>query len=1003
MNFKLFFKQHAPLLALLLIYLIFASAYSVFIPLGEAPDESAQLAYARFIAKNGRLPTTLAERQEAGYRSTWPPLYHFIIAAPLLALGDAPPTRLKSVGDTPRRLIPTNGQTIAAFIHTADEAWPWQGITLAWHGGRFISVILSALAVWVTYVIVWRLSRQRLLASSAAAMQAFLPQFLFIGSIINDDNLLILFSELVLLALIIYTQRPVPPRFGHFLFLGALLGLATVSKYNALPLWGITYVWMVWLTCYKDYNQSPTLQPRFYAILSMLVIVIGAALTGGWWFIFVWYHFNQIETLGLVQGSFAALSAGTADASLRYIGQVKAVIVPPLGVWLEWVTLLFQSFWGLFGGGSTIPFSNWIYWLLAFISLVITIGLVRLYMPHFIRKGGKAPGVKVSIPFFYLLIPLFFLPLPLLRFILSNSIVETAQGRHIFPALPFIVLGLALGLSYFAHYTPPAINYARRITAYILPLILFILSLYSLNLIHSSYPPPIPLQTSKNINHQLSTNLAPGVTLLGYEMGELKAGVLPITLLWQADSIPTEDYLLELNLINSYDQPLGNWIGQPLSGRYPTRAWDKGDILQDIILLPILPGTVTTEASLNLTLLDTSQQPVSTPLTLTDYLLPAMDYPLPIFPAQLRTDKLPANAPFTYRNTLSFVLPNQTETPKLTAPDGQTFLPVKSISNSYGNIAHFMVDPNWPSGIYQTPTGGAFSIVNRHIQLDPPPMDYTLEANFADQITILGYDLPQRRVQAGQSFPLTLHLQAKQTLGQDLAIFNHLLDAHATQRGGVDRIPQQYYTTLLWVPGEVVSDNYEVPVDENVSDGVYWLDVGLYPTNNPAASLPLFVDGQPIDRRSVTIGPIKVGGPPPDVTIEVAQPQTALKHTFGNQITLLGFDLSHPTLRLGADPLALTLYWSPNTRPQTDYTIFVHIVDSSANLVAQVDSPPAAGTYPTTLWDPGEIIIDKRTLPDLLPGHYTVRLGLYRPDTGERLAVANSLDGAINLLQFTVE
>jgi hypothetical protein len=93
------------------------------------------------------------------------------------------------VGDTPRRLIPTNGQTIAAFIHTADEAPPWRGLPLAWHLGRFISVGLTALSVVLTYVIAWRLTGQRNLAISAAALHAFIPQLLFIGSVLNDDNL----------------------------------------------------------------------------------------------------------------------------------------------------------------------------------------------------------------------------------------------------------------------------------------------------------------------------------------------------------------------------------------------------------------------------------------------------------------------------------------------------------------------------------------------------------------------------------------------------------------------------------------------------------------------------------------------------------------------------------------------------------------------------------------------------------------------------------------------
>jgi hypothetical protein len=182
---------HLPFLLLLLLLLALSLTFARTVPLGEAPDEPAHLAYAHFIARHGHLPATLAERQEAGYRSAWPPLYHLLIGAPLAAVGDAPPTRLKAVGDTPRRLIPTNGQTIASFIHTADEAPPWRGQPLAWHLSRLISVALTILSVSLTYAIAWRLTRQRTLALSAAALQAFIPQVLFIGSTLNDDNLLI--------------------------------------------------------------------------------------------------------------------------------------------------------------------------------------------------------------------------------------------------------------------------------------------------------------------------------------------------------------------------------------------------------------------------------------------------------------------------------------------------------------------------------------------------------------------------------------------------------------------------------------------------------------------------------------------------------------------------------------------------------------------------------------------------------------------------------------------
>jgi hypothetical protein len=244
-------------------------------------------------------------------------------------------------------------------------------------------------------------------------------------------------------------------------------------------------------------------------------------------------------------------------------------------------------------------------------------------------------------------------------------------------------------------------------------------------------------------------------------------------------------------------------------------------------------------------------------------------------------------------------------------------------------------------------------------------------------------------------------------MGQNLVIFNHLLDQNAIQRGGEDRVPLQYYTTLLWVPGEVVSDTYPVPVDATAPPGVYWLDVGLYPSDRPEFSLPLFVDGQAIDRNSARLGPVKVGGPPPGVTISEIQPQRVVNRIFSDQITLLGFNLTdvggEPVQNITKQPINLTLFWQAKAIPATDYTVFVHLLDPDGNLIAQFDSPPAGGAYPTSLWDSGEIIVDKHHLHELSPGHYTLQIGLYRPDTDERLTVAGSVDGAITLLVFAVQ
>jgi hypothetical protein len=84
--------------------------------------------------------------------------------------------------------------------------------------------------------------------------------------------------------------------------------------------------------------------------------------------------------------------------------------------------------------------------------------------------------------------------------------------------------------------------------------------------------------------------------------------------------------------------------------------------------------------------------------------------------------------------------------------------------------------------------------------------------------------------------------------------------------------------------------------------------------------------------------------------------------------------------------------WCAGATPTEDYVIFLHLVDTADRVRGQVDSPPAGGAAPTRSWLPGEAIRDERTLTvaaDALPGEYRFAVGLYRPDTGQRVPLAD--------------
>jgi 4-amino-4-deoxy-L-arabinose transferase-like glycosyltransferase len=86
----------------------------------------------------------------------------------------------------------------------------------------------------------------------------------------------------------------------------------------------------------------------------------------------------------------------------------------------------------------------------------------------------------------------------------------------------------------------------------------------------------------------------------------------------------------------------------------------------------------------------------------------------------------------------------------------------------------------------------------------------------------------------------------------------------------------------------------------------------------------------------------------------------------------------------------LTLFWQALQPMQEDYTVFTHLIDGEGNIWGQKDNPPVDGFYPTSWWEEGEIVRDQYNLvtsPDAPLGEYWIEVGMYLPETGERLAV----------------
>ena len=109
---------------------------------------------------------------------------------------------------------------------------------------------------------------------------------------------------------------------------------------------------------------------------------------------------------------------------------------------------------------------------------------------------------------------------------------------------------------------------------------------------------------------------------------------------------------------------------------------------------------------------------------------------------------------------------------------------------------------------------------------------------------------------------------------------------------------------------------------------------------------------------------------------------------WGGGFSLLGYDLPAASTRPG-EPLTVFLAWRIETRPDRDYSVFVHLVDSSGRVIGQSDLSVPADRYQR-----GDVIVERffvAPLPDTAPGEYDLVAGVYTVENGRIRPLANQV------------
>jgi 4-amino-4-deoxy-L-arabinose transferase-like glycosyltransferase len=536
------------LTAIMVLHVALGVLYSTSVPIFEKPDEPYHYFFIQHLVTERSLPVMDGPGEKLWQQEgTQPPLYYILAALLVSQVDDLDARDLYWVN--PQRNIGNPGRpgNKNLIVHTANEQWPYQGAVLAIHVARWLSVAFGAMAVLVTFWLASTVFPKRpYLALGAAAVTAFIPQYLFISSSVSNDSLITLLSALALLQLVRLVNRPQPRPIAAYSSLGITLGLAALAKLSGLALLGLTGLVLAWLA-WRGKSWRPLIQGGL--IIGLLVIIIA-----GWWYLRNWQLYRDITGLA---PHLTVMGGGRPSIELTW-GSLRSELVG-----------LRASFWGLFGWfGILMP--GWVYIVLDLLTMLGGLGLVRWYA----RDRTTARRLVLIVISWCLLIGL-----SLVRWSLMTL---GSQGRLLFPALPAITLVLALG---WAELAPTRWARAWEMAPLIVAAgLLLLAALVPGWLIRPVYALPEVMDVEELPSELSPIELRFGDELLlhGCQVGQdrvLAGQSLPVTCYWEALVPIDRDYFIYNHLLGRDLDPIGKETGYPGSGRFPTSLWPVSRIV----------------------------------------------------------------------------------------------------------------------------------------------------------------------------------------------------------------------------------------------------------------------------------------------------------------------------------------------------------------------------------------------------------------------------------------
>ena len=547
-----------------LLFLLLSLIYNVTIPIWEADNEWSHFLYVRHLIDHKALPdpnTTIelppfTDQCRSGEDVLLDESKHQFRQPPLYYLGGALATGWIDIDDgwsiaaNPFRLQdPQNlGRNFA--LHSANEGFPYSSATLVVHILRLYSGLIGLVGLAAAYLLGLLLfSGRRDLALAVMAVNAFIPQYVFSASTINNDILVGALGAWC----VYFSMRAVYGRTDlvALALSWVMVSLAVVAKYNGVILIPVVLA-ATGMVLFRFLRSG-----RQFKIIAILAVILAIALLP----LLLWFVRN-LTTHGQLIVGYPSLAINRDVLSTMVFDVAKDFPTE--------LRYTFVTFWGLMGWG-TIPLPDRVITLLMLVTGICLVGVMLFVVDR--RESRQLRLLVVLL--------VFFIVLGWMAVGIKRADVASPRGRYLLPAFSTVSFLLILGLK---RLLPLRFGAAGR---WILVSSLFFLTaMVPVVLLKQAYAVPAIEKTAALLPGEQALNATFGefAELIGYRLEPESPQIgenFKVTLIWRVRQETTKNYVVSIDLLDSNQFLHAETSSHPGQGNYPTSRWRVGDVFRD--------------------------------------------------------------------------------------------------------------------------------------------------------------------------------------------------------------------------------------------------------------------------------------------------------------------------------------------------------------------------------------------------------------------------------------